>query len=108
MEAETGRPLERFFERWIYGSTLPRLTFTLPRRRRRRRQEVVLRFEQDGDIFDLPVTVTLQYADRRVGRTSSSRSPTGRSTCGCRSSGPLRSVEISTDDGTLAEVRPKD
>src|SRR5207245_9127987 len=25
MEAETGRPLERFFERWIYGSTLPQL-----------------------------------------------------------------------------------
>ena len=28
MEAETGRSLERFFERWIYGSTLPRLTFS--------------------------------------------------------------------------------
>ena len=25
MERETGQPLERFFERWIYGSTLPRL-----------------------------------------------------------------------------------
>src|SRR5438128_6153438 len=25
MEAETGRPLARFFERWIYGSTLPQL-----------------------------------------------------------------------------------
>ena len=28
MEAEAGRPLERFFERWIYGSTLPRLKFS--------------------------------------------------------------------------------
>ena len=36
MEAESGRSLERFFERWIYGSTLPRLTFTLSRRSRRR------------------------------------------------------------------------
>ena len=32
---ESGRPLERFFERWIYGSTLPRLIVQLPRRRRR-------------------------------------------------------------------------
>src|SRR2546425_3577225 len=28
MEAETGWQLERFFERWIYGSTLPRLQFS--------------------------------------------------------------------------------
>ena len=32
MEAETGRSLERFFERWIYGSTLPQLDVQLPRR----------------------------------------------------------------------------
>ena len=28
MEAEAGRPLDRFFDRWIYGSTLPRLNFS--------------------------------------------------------------------------------
>src|SRR5260370_1457861 len=28
MEAESDRSLERFFERWIYGSTLPQITFT--------------------------------------------------------------------------------
>ena len=28
MEAESSRPLERFFERWIYGSTLPTVQFS--------------------------------------------------------------------------------
>src|SRR6185436_4693447 len=28
MEAESDRSLERFFERWIYNSLLPKITFT--------------------------------------------------------------------------------
>ena len=32
MEAESGRSLERFFERWIYGSTLPQTDVQLSRR----------------------------------------------------------------------------
>ena len=91
MEAETGRPLERFFERWIYGAALPRITFTSQVEGGADGQVVVLRFEQEGDIFDIPVAVTLQYADRRVqnvlvpvtDRTAEMRVPL---------SGPLRSV----------------
>ena len=67
MEAETGRSLERFFERWIYGATLPRITFTSRvDTGADGRQEVVLLFEQEGDIFDIPVSVALTYTDRRV------------------------------------------
>ena len=62
MEAESGRSLERFFERWIYGSTLPRLKFTPPRRGQ---PSSSVRFEQIGELFDVPVTVTLQYADKK-------------------------------------------
>jgi hypothetical protein len=61
-EAETGLPLTRFFERWIYGSALPHLRYgtTIGER------EVTVRFEQLGTlVFDLPVTVTLTYADGR-------------------------------------------
>ena len=59
MEQEAGRPLERFFSA---GSTAPRfpasrsataLTGTT----------ALLRLEQAGPLFDLPVAVTLQYAD---------------------------------------------
>ena len=59
---ETGRPLDRFFSRWIDGATLPRISFSY----RVDAGDVVLRLEQIGDLFDLPVTVTLQYADRQT------------------------------------------
>ena len=103
MEAETGRSLERFFERWVYGSALPRITFSYRVEPASPGQEVVLRFEQTGEIFDLPVTVTLQYADGKSAtvvvpiwdREAEMRVPL---------QGVLRTVEISKDDGTLAEI----
>ena len=61
-EAETGRSLERFFERWIYGSMLPRLRYGSSVAD----GEVTVRFEQIGELlFDVPVTVTITYADGR-------------------------------------------
>lgn len=66
MEEESGVSLERFFERWIYGSRVPVIRFTsrvgdsldpaagAP--------SVTLRFEQGDEVFDVPVTVTLVYA----------------------------------------------
>jgi aminopeptidase N len=103
MEAEAGRPLERFFERWIYGATLPRITYSSRVENGAEGPVVVLRFEQTGDIFDLPVTVTLQYAEGRPvdvvvpiwDRVVEARLPLR---------GALRSVDISKDDGTLAEI----
>ena len=102
MEAESERPLERFFERWIYGSTLPRLTFTY----RVEGPEVVLHFEQPGEVFDVPVTVTLQYADRRpveVLVPITDRIVDQRVAL----EGTLRSVEISKDDGALVDMDRK-
>jgi len=62
-EAETGRSFERFFDRWIYGATLPRLRYASSVGER----EVTVRFEQLGDVlFDVPVTVTITYSDGRV------------------------------------------
>ena len=58
---QTTLPLERFFERWIYGSTLPKLKFSY----RVDGNEVVLHVEQIGDLFDLPLTLSLQYADKK-------------------------------------------
>ncbi len=105
MEQESGRNLERFFERWIYGSSLPSVTLShrvepMPSGK----QEVVLRLEQTGEIFDFPVTVTLQFADRRsvdvrvivTDRLTEQRVPID---------GPLRGVEVSDDHGLLAEVK---
>jgi hypothetical protein len=103
MEAEAGRPLGRFFERWIHGSTLPELTFSFRVESGHQDTAVVLRFEQTGEIFDLPVTVILQYSDRNPvevlvpvsGRVVETRVPL---------EGTLRAVDISKDDGTPAYI----
>jgi peptidase M1-like protein len=57
-EAESHRSLDRFFNRWIYSATLPRLKFSY----KIEPGEVVVRFEQVGDVFDVPVTVTVENA----------------------------------------------
>jgi aminopeptidase N len=99
MERESGKPLDRFFQQWIYGATIPRVKVAY----RLEGSEVVLRIEQIGEVFDLPVTVSLQYADRKpvevlvpvTEQVVERRVPLA---------GVLRSVEISKDDGMLAEI----
>ena len=99
MEKESGKPLERFFDRWIYGSTLPKLKVS----HRVEGNDVVLHVEQIGEIFDVPLTLTLQYADRKpvdvlvpvTDRTVDHRTPL---------EGVLRGVDVSKDDGTMAEI----
>jgi hypothetical protein len=98
MEAASGQSLERFFERWIYNSTLPRLTFS----HRIEGSDVVLHFEQTGEIFDVPVTVVLNSGDKKStvvvpvsDRVVDKRVPL---------EGTLRGVDINKDDGTLAEI----
>ncbi len=99
MESESGVPLDRFFERWIYGSTLPRLKTSS----RVEGDEIVLRVEQLGEVFDVPVTFAIQYTDRKpvdvIVRVNEAvvekRVPLA---------GTLRNVDISRDDGTMAEI----
>ena len=99
MEQESGRPLERFFQQWIYGSTIPKVKLSY----RIDGTDVLLRVEQVGEVFDVPVTVTLKFADRKnldvVVRASEQiaelRVPLD---------GTLRGAEISKDDGMLAEI----
>ena len=54
----------RFFERWILGSTLPRLRVTS--RIDAQAAVATVRVEQVGDTFDLPLTVLVEYADGRT------------------------------------------
>ena len=98
MEAESGRPLERFFEGWIYGSALPRVRFTY----RVDGNEVVLRAEQTGETFDFPLVISLEYADARPAEIVF---PVADRECEMRVplAGTLRSVDVNRD-ATLAEV----
>jgi hypothetical protein len=62
-EEVSGRSLERFFDRWIYGAELPRLRYSSAFGG----GKVSVRFEQAGSaLFDVPVTVTIVYADGRT------------------------------------------
>jgi hypothetical protein len=66
LEQETGRPFSRFFDTWVYGSAIPRVGFSYKvEADAGGKQEAVLHFEQGEDYGELPVVVTLQYADRR-------------------------------------------
>jgi aminopeptidase N len=95
MEAESKRSLDRFFERWIFESGLPRVRYSSTTEG----QDVIVRFEQLGDVYDVPVTVTLQYGDKTVNEvvvlsdvSVEKRFPV---------TGSLRSVEVNVDNAAL-------
>jgi hypothetical protein len=96
-EAEASRDLDAYFDKWIYGSTLPRLKFSYTAEG----DAVNVRFEQLGERFEVPVTVTLKYATTTVDVTvlvteqvTTQRIPT---------TGPLRGVGVN-EDGTAPVV----
>jgi hypothetical protein len=98
IEIASGRSLDRFFDQWIHGSTLPRLKVSY----QVEGSELAVHVEQLGEVFDVPVTLTLQYADKKktdvvIAVTEPAvdrRLPLA---------GALQDVEINKDDGTLAE-----
>ncbi len=99
-EAETGESLARFFDRWIYGSTIPHVRVTMRTGDGEAGREELLRFEQIGEVFDLPVTVTLDYADRApetvlvklTDQVTETRIPLH---------GTLRKVDVNRDEGAI-------
>ena len=99
MEAESGRKLDRFFAKWIYGSTLPKLRVAY----NVEATSVAVHIEQVGEVFDVPVTVTLQYTDQKpvdvvipvVERIVDQRIPVA---------GALRGIEINRDEASLADI----
>ena len=100
-ESESGRSLERFFERWIYGSAVPRLRVT----RSIGAGVVTVSFDQIGEpIFDLPVTVTVLYSD---GRSEDIAVPVTERQVAWRleTRGGVRQVQINRDNAAIAEFQ---
>ena len=97
MEAASKRDLNRFFERWIYDNAIPRLRFSSAVEG----PELVVRFEQTGEVFDIPVTVGVTYAD---GKTAEFVVPVTEATAEARFTltGTMRSVEPNVDDAAVA------
>lgn len=103
METASGRVLDRFFDRWIYNSEVPRILYhaTIANGR------VTVEFEQTGTaIFDVPVTVRLVLAN---GQTRDVMVPlTDRQvTRAIPTDMPVREVQINRDFAALAEFEER-
>ena len=96
MEAASGQPLERFFARWVLDSALPRVRYAVTTRP----GGVDVAYEQMGDVFDVPITVTVQYtdgtADDHVVRFTEA---SGTVSVAARAG--VKSVELNRDDFAL-------
>ncbi len=60
-EAEAHQPLTRFFDRWVMNAGLPNLKLTAVIETSG--EAALLRIDQTGDIYDLPVAVSIAYQD---------------------------------------------
>ena len=103
-EIEAGRSLSRFFDRWIHEAALPDVRFSSRTERTGGGEEVLLRFEQRTErLFDLPVTVTLQY---RSGEEVSMVVPVTERVTERRvpARGRVRRVSVNRDRMALARI----
>jgi hypothetical protein len=103
LEAESGRVLDRFFERWIYGTDIPRIRYSTSVGN----GVVNVKFEQAADlVFDLPVTVTVTYAN---GRTADIVVPVTEAVV--ERSIPItdlvRQVQVNRDSAAIAEFEER-
>jgi len=99
MEAEAHRPLDRFFDRWVYGSTIPRIKLGFAGTD----GGVAIHLEQMGDLFDVPVTVSIDYGEKKH-RDVVVPLTERRADINVPLDGALRNVDITVDDGALLTI----
>jgi hypothetical protein len=102
-EAESGQPLERFFEQWIHGAGVPVIRSSWQLDPGSAVPTAMVRLEQIGVQYEYPVTVTLRYATGQpedllvsvVNQVTDLRLP-------CKPG--LRDVEINRDGLTILNI----
>jgi hypothetical protein len=102
MEAASKRDLNRFFERWIYDNGIPRLRYSTAVEG----QELIVRFEQTGDIYDVPVTVAVTYTDGKVAEfivAANDAVSVGQLAL----TGAVRSIDVNPDGAAVAILEKK-
>ncbi len=106
MEKASGQSLERFFQRWIFESGIPRVRYSTAIEG----QHLVVRFEQvgassDDQVYDVPVTVSMNYGEKNVEDVV----PVTEASVERRYplSGTLRNVEINADGAALAVLEKR-
>ena len=106
MEAEAGRPLDRFFEQWIYGDAVPRVEVSWREETQDGgTRQAVVRVEQVGEeAFEFPLQLSVVYAGRApasttvkvADRVTEARIPL---------TGPVRAIEANRDGTALVVVK---
>ncbi|MEP7117389.1 MAG: M1 family aminopeptidase [Acidobacteriota bacterium] len=102
MEAEYGKPLERFFAQWVLDTGLPRVRYSATPTP----DGVTLTYEQTGEVFDVPVTATLQYADGTSDDLVVTLSEAA-GTVTLKGRSAVRSVDLNRDDAALGQFERK-
>ena len=107
-ESEANRSLKNFFERWIHEFDFPTLRFNYwveeKLSEQQSQSEVVLRLQQEGELFEVPVTVTLRY---RSGSEQTIVLPVTERINEFRIplTGRLRRIDVNKDNAALAEIK---
>jgi hypothetical protein len=100
MEAESGLSLDRFFDRWIYADGVPNVLYSTNVEKAETGSVAVVRFAQVGEVYDVPVTVTVECGGQPPvdvlvkirDREAEARIPLP---------GTLKKIEVNRDSGAL-------
>jgi hypothetical protein len=106
MEAESGMPLERFFQRWVFESGIPRLRYSTSVEG----QDLVVRVAQvrasaEGPLYDLPLTVSIQYGDKTVDEIVAVTDAQVEKRI--HLAGAMKGIEVNADGAALAVVEKR-
>jgi hypothetical protein len=100
MEAATGRDLTAFFEAFVFGVAIPRVSFSY---RAPDANAIVVKFEHRGDVAPVPITVAVTYVSGEVDtivvpvteRVTERKIPV---------KGAVRRVDVNEDNAALVEI----
>ena len=102
MERASGRDLNRFFERWIYDNGIPRLRYSTSVEG----SELIVRFEQLGEVYDVPVTIAVTYTDNKTSEfVVIANEPVNVAQFPL--TGTVRSVDVNPDGAAVAILEKK-
>ncbi len=106
MEEESGLSLTRFFDQWVLGDGLPQVTVSSHVEEHGGAQEAVIEFEQTGDVYDVPVTVSVESGTSSVVNVLMKLTER-RAVVRVPFKGTLRRVDVNRDQAAFGTFTPK-
>lgn len=100
MEQASGLDLRRFFDQWVLGDGLPHVSYGWRVDQRDGAFETVVDLEQSGEVYDVPVTLTVEQVDNSVS-TTLVKLTERRAEVRVPVTGPVRKVDLNRDQAAL-------